>query len=95
MSNEYKDWLRDKQEEEAKAKKLSIFLNDIIIHTVDFNKSTVDECYMIHNELKKEFPDNKVITIPCSSYIETMDKESIIKYLKQIIKELEGEPKDE
>ena len=59
------------------------------------NKITVDECYTIHNELKKEFPNNEIITIPCSSYIETMDKESVIKYLKQIIEKLEGEPKDE
>lgn len=95
MSNEYKDWLRDKQEEEARAKKVSVSSNDIIVHTADYNKITVDECYTIHNELKKEFPNNKVITIPCSSYIETMDKESAIKYLKQIIQELEGEPKDE
>ena len=94
MSNENKDQLRNKQKEE-KIKKISVFSNDIIVHTADYNKITVDECYTIHNELKKEFPNNKVITIPCSSYIETMDKKSAIKYLKQIIQELEGEPKDE
>ena len=94
MSNEYKDWLRDKQEEE-RIKKVSVFPNDLIVHTADYNKITVDECYTIHNELKKVFPNNEIITIPCSSYIETMDKESVIKYLKQIIEKLEGEPKDE
>mgnify|MGYP004642129203 CR=1 FL=1 len=76
-------------------KKVSVSSNDIIVHTVDYNKITVDECYMIHNKLKKEFPNNEVITLPCSSYIETMDKKSLIKYLKQIIEKLEGEPKDE
>ena len=90
MSNEYKEWLRDKQEEE-RIKKVSVFPNDIIVHTADYNKITVDECYTIHNELKKEFPNNEIITI----YIETMDKESVIKYLKQIIEKLEGELKDE
>lgn len=89
MSNECKDWLRER------IKKISVFSNDIIVHTVDYNKITVDECYTIHNELKKVFPNNEIITIPCSSYIETMDKESVIKYLKQIIEKLEGEPKDE
>lgn len=47
------------------------------------------------DSILKGMIENKVITIPCSSYIKTMDKKSAIKHLKQIIKELEGEPKDE
>lgn len=74
---------------------ITLIPEQIIVHVVDFNNFSVDECFDMHKQLQKEFPNNKVITIPCSSYIKVMDKKSSIEYLKQIIKELEGEVKDE
>lgn len=70
---------------------ITLIPEQVIIHKVDFNEFTADECFDIHNQLQKEFPNNKVITIPCSSCIEAMDKKSVIKYLKEMIKELEKE----
>lgn len=90
MSNKYKDWLRDKEEEE-RIKRISISSNDVIVHKVDFNEFTADECFDMHKQLQKEFPNNKIITIPYTSCIEAIDKKSVIKYLKKMIKELEKE----
>lgn len=74
---------------------ITLIPEQIIVHAVDFNNFSVDECFDMHKQLQKEFLNNKVITIPCSSYIKVMDKKSSIEYLKQIIKELKGEIEDE
>lgn len=90
MSNEYKDWLRD-NEEEKKIKEVSVSPNEVIVHTVDFDKFTVTECLDMHDKLQKEFPNIRVVTIPCSSSFKSFDKELLIEYLKETIKELENE----
>lgn len=103
MNNEYKDWI-DKLEEEKliKIEAYKEFADKIKRHARKMNGYDLCEPFWDYAVLVEDIDSilkgmikNKVITIPCSSYIETMDKKSAIKYLKQIIQELEGESKDE
>lgn len=97
MSNEYKDWLRDKQEEERinkiEAEAYKRFAEKLKQHKrkvggYDLTEAFWDYAVLVEDidSILKGMIENKVIT---------MDKKSAIKHLKQIIKELEGEPKDE
>lgn len=98
MSNEYKDWL-DKLEGEKliKIEAYKEFADKIKRHARKMNGYDLCEPFWDYAVLVEDIDSilKGMIKIPCASYIKTMDKKSAIKYLKQLIKELEGESKDE
>ena len=57
---------------------------DVVIHTCDFGVG-IDEAYKVHSNISNMFPDNDVITIPDTSSIALVDKESAIEFLQEMI----------
>lgn len=81
MSNEYKDWLKDQEEEQ----------NQVLVLLLDFDKMSAEEGITRHDKLQEEFPNIKMVTLPYSSSFTPLDKKLLIGYLKEVIKELEEE----
>ena len=57
---------------------------DVVIHTCDFGVG-IDKACKVHSDISNMFPDNDVITIPDTSSIALVDKESTIEFLQEMI----------
>ncbi len=65
---------------------------DVIVHTFEAG-TKIDEVAKVHSDLIRTFPDNQVLTVPDVSSVCSLDRQSTVEMLREMIEMLESNSK--